>query len=171
MTHLLIAAVVRGLKAVPRMNTVWTDEGYLPYECIDVGIAVDTDRGLMSPVVRDLGGESFDGMAAKIDDMIARARQGALLPEDQKGGAITVSNAGMHHVRYMTSIIVPGQSAILGVGAVQDCFRPDATGAPVLRRELGVVLSVDHRVHTGIGALDFLKAFEQALLEPLRLLT
>jgi pyruvate dehydrogenase E2 component (dihydrolipoamide acetyltransferase) len=170
MTHLLIAAIVHGLQAVPRMNAVWTDAGILTYQTIDVGIAVHTERGLMSPVVRDLGNERFYGLMTKFDDVVARARQGDLRADDQNGAAMTISNAGMHNVHYMTSIIVPGQSAILGVGSVQDCFRPDAAGAPVLRRELGVVLSADHRVHTGVGALAFLKAFEHALLNPLHLL-
>ncbi len=171
MSHLFIAAVVHSLRAVPRMNAVWTEEGILSYDRIDVGIAVDTKRGLMSPVVRDLGGDSLYGLVSKIDDVIDRARHGALGPDDQKGGAISVSNAGMHHVHYMTSIIVPGQSSILGIGAVQDCFRPDASGVPTLRRELGVVLSADHRVHTGVGALAFLEALERALAEPLHFLT
>jgi pyruvate dehydrogenase E2 component (dihydrolipoamide acetyltransferase) len=171
MTHLLIAALARGLLTVPRMNTVWTETGLLTYDTVDIGIAVDTERGLMSPVVRDLGHDSFSSLVRKVDDVVARARQGALRAEDQKGSAITISNAGMHNVRYMTSIIVPGQAAILGVGAVQDCFRPDEAGAPKLRREMGVVLSADHRVHTGVGALAFLQAFENALLHPLQLLT
>lgn len=170
-THLLIAAIVHGLKAVPRMNSVWTEEGFLRYDQINVGIAIDTERGLMSPVVKNLGNESLNGMVRKIDDVIDRARQGALLPDDHQGAAITVSNAGMYNLRYMTSIIVPGQSAILGVGAIQNCFRPDASGAPTLRREIGVVLSADHRLHTGVSALAFLRAFERVVTEPLHLLT
>jgi pyruvate dehydrogenase E2 component (dihydrolipoamide acetyltransferase) len=88
-----------------------------------------------------------------------------------QGGAITISNAGMHDVRYMSSIIVPGQSAILGVGSVQPCFRPDDQGRPVLRREMGLVLSADHRIHTGVSALKFLNQLKAILQRPLTLLT
>jgi len=76
----------------------------------------------------------------------------------------------MHDVRYMSSIIVPGQSAILGVGSVQSCFRPDADGRPVLRRELGLVLSADHRIHTGVSALGFLNRLKSIVQRPVALL-
>lgn len=170
-THLLVAGLVHAFRAVPRMNAVWSEEGIVHYDRIDIGIAVDTERGLMSPVVKDLARDRLSGLADKVDDVIARARQGTLRPDDHAGAALTLSNAGMHRVRYMTSIIVPGQSSILGVGAVEECFRPDETGSPVLRRELGIVLSADHRVHTGVGVLEFLRAFERALHDPLQLLT
>ena len=86
------------------------------------------------------------------------------------GGAITVSNAGMHDVSYMTSIINPGQSMILGVGSVRQLFRPDDAGQPALRREMGMVLSADHRVLDGVAALQFLKRVVGALEQPLALL-
>lgn len=169
-THLLVAAMVQALRAVPRMNTVWSEDGFVQYERIDVGIAVDTERGLMSPVARDLGSGHFRDIVAKVDDVVSRARAGKVRPDDHGGGAITISNAGMHRLHYMGSIIVPGQSAILGVGSVQECFRPDAAGSPTPRRELGMVLSVDHRVHTGVGALAFLAALEKAVVDPVQLL-
>ncbi len=86
------------------------------------------------------------------------------------GGAIAVSNAGMHDVTWVTSIINPGQSAILGVGSVRSLFRPDAQGKPELRREMGVVLSADHRVHTGVEGLAFLSSLKAYLETPMRLL-
>ena len=64
-------------------------------------------------------------------------RAGRLTAPELEGGAITVSNAGMHDVTYMTSIINPGQSLILGVGSVRELFRPDAAGKPALRRGTG----------------------------------
>ena len=170
MTHLIVAAAVHGLGANPLMNRIWTDGGIRTLGEVDIGIAVDTERGLMNPVVRNLGGASFYGLVRKVDDVIARARHGALKPDDFGGGALTISNAGMHDVRYMASIIVPGQSAILGIGSVQECFRPDADGAPLLRRELGVVFSGDHRIHTGVSALAFLATLREALSAPMRLL-
>src|SRR3546814_15759457 len=87
-----------------------------------------------------------------------------------RSGATTISNAGMHDVRYVTSIISPDQSSIIGVGAVQECFRPDESGAPVLRRELGLVLSADHRLHTGVAALEFLTELRRVIAKPLALI-
>ena len=169
-THLLVAGVVEALRRVPAMNRVWTEDGMHSLPTLDVGLAVDTPRGLMSPVAHQLGGEGFFGLVRSVSAVIERARVGALRPNDLQGGAITISNAGMHDVRYMTSIIVPGQSAILGIGAVQECFRPDANGQPVLRREIGIVLSADHRIHTGVCALSFLNALKSVLQSPLALL-
>lgn len=169
-THLLVAAVVEALRRVPSMNRVWSEDGVRNLPAVDVGLAIDTPQGLMSPVVHDLAARSFFGVVRSVDEVIARARSASLRPTDFEGGAITVSNAGMHDVRYMGSIIVPGQSAILGVGSVQSCFRPDAAGRPVARRELGMVLSADHRLHTGVSALAFLGELKSILQRPLALI-
>jgi pyruvate dehydrogenase E2 component (dihydrolipoamide acetyltransferase) len=98
--------------------------------------------------------------------LVERARAMALTPADVGGGAVTVSNAGMHHVSWMSSIINPGQSAILGVGTERRLFRPDQSGAPRLAREVGVVLSCDHRVLDGVRALAFLNEVRAALEAP-----
>lgn len=169
-THLLVAALVEALRREPHMNRVWTEEGLQTLATVDVGLAVDTPHGLMSPVVRDLCAQSFFGVVRAVDEVIGRARTASLKGADVQGGAITISNAGMHDVRYMSSIIVPGQSAILGVGSVQSCFRPDAQGQPALRRELGLVLSADHRIHTGVSCLAFLNQLKSILQRPLELL-
>ena len=83
---------------------------------------------------------------------------------------MTLSNAGMHDVTWMTSIIPPGQSAILGAGSVRSVFRPDAHGRPVLAREMGLVLSCDHRVFDGVSGLALLNRIRAALRRPLNLL-
>lgn len=171
LTHLLVAAVARALQAAPHMNRVWIDDEIVSYGSIDIGLAVDTDRGLTNPIVRDLGHGSFYDLVAKIDDVIGRAREGRLKLPDMQGGAITISNAGRHDVRTMTSIIPPGQGAIIGVGSIQQCFRPDATGAPEFRQELGLVLSADHRLHTGMSALGFLEELRRVIAAPLSLVT
>ena len=169
-THLLVAAVVEALRRTPGMNRIWTEQGLVSLPTLDVGLAVDTPSGLMSPVVHDLAGQSFFDLVRSVDAVVERARNAELRGADVQGGAITISNAGMHDVHYMSSIIVPGQSAILGVGAVQSCFRPDDEGRPVLRRELGLVLSADHRIHTGVAALGFLNTLQSILQRPLALL-
>lgn len=170
-THLLVAASARALAVTRHMNRVWRDGELLEFDTIDIGLAVETTRGLTNPRVRDLAGDAFDDIVHKVDDVVARARAGLLRETDVEGGALSLSNAGMHELRYMGSIIPPGQSAILGIGAVQHCFRPGANGDPLLSRELGVVLSADHRVHTGVGALEFLSALRATLSRPESLLT
>jgi pyruvate dehydrogenase E2 component (dihydrolipoamide acetyltransferase) len=121
-------------------------------------------------VLRNVGGSSLAGIASVASCAIERAQAGRLAADDMAGGAITVSNAGMHDVTYMTSIINPGQAMILGVGSVRELFRPDAAGQPSLRREIGLVLSADHRVLDGVSALAFLKRIVGYLEQPLALL-
>ncbi|ADV00142.1 dihydrolipoamide acetyltransferase family protein [Alicycliphilus denitrificans] len=168
--HFVLAAVGRALEAMPEMNRVWTDEGILSLDSSDVGMAVNTDKGLLVPVLRGAGRQSLGDLARQAGELIGRAQAGRLGSADMHGGAITVSNAGMHDVTYMTSIINPGQSMILGVGSIREVFRPDGNGQPAIRREMGMVLSADHRVLDGVGGLKFLKLVVQALQQPMGLL-
>lgn len=169
LNHLVMAAVGRALVDVPAINVTWADDGLLHFSTSDVGMAVATERGLVAPVLRDVGHVPLAQIAQQAARAIDRARTGRLTAAEFEGGAITVSNAGMHDVTYMTSIINPGQSLILGVGSVRELFRPDAAGRPELRRELGLVLSADHRVHDAVGALAFLKRVVAHLEQPLGL--
>ena len=168
--HFIVAAVGRALAELPDANRVWTDDGLLSLAASDVGMAVNAERGLTVPVLRGVGRLPLAELARAAGSAIERAKAGALGATEMTGGAITVSNAGMFDVSYMTSIINPGQSMILGVGSVRELFRPDAQGQPALRREVGLVLSADHRVHDGVGALAFLKRVVAHLQQPLGLL-
>jgi len=169
LNHFLLAAVGRALVEEPLANSIWTDTGIMVLGRSDVGMAVHTDRGLVAPVLRDVGRLSLASVAESADRAIQFAQQGKLAPADMTGGAITVSNAGMHDVTYMASIIPPSQSMILGVGSVRAVFRPDEASRPMLRREIGLVLSADHRVLDGVRALKFLKHVVSYLEQPLKL--
>ncbi len=170
MTHLVLAAVGRALIAMPEMDRVWDDGDIVTLGRGDIGLAVNTSRGLLAPVLRGAAHLTLDRLATAATGLTGRARNGQLGEEDYQGGAISVSNAGMHNVTYMSSIIPPGQSSILGVGSVRSVFRPDDNGAPVLKRELGLVLSADHRLFDGVTALAFLNRIIAGLERPLRLL-
>lgn len=166
LTHLIVAAVARAIARHPAVNRAWQDDGFVELESVDVGVAVHTGQGLLAPVLRGADGKSIEQLATEMGALVARARAMALTPEDVGGGAVTVSNAGMHDVTWMSSIINPGQSAILGVGAERGVFRPGAGGAPRLAREVGVVLSCDHRVLDGVRGLAFLNDVRAALEAP-----
>jgi pyruvate dehydrogenase E2 component (dihydrolipoamide acetyltransferase) len=169
-THLLLAAAGRALAAEPAFGAVWTDVGARTVGGSDVGLAIDTPAGLLAPVVRDAGRLRLDDLAAAADALVAAARDGRLTPGDLEGGALTVSNLGMHRVAFVVPIINPGQAAILGVGAPRAAFRPDAQGAPALRQEIMLVLSADHRVLDGVRAARLLGAIVDLLERPLDLL-
>ena len=168
--HFFVAAVGRALRALPELNRIWTPQGALVLDGSDVGVAVHTEHGLRVPIVRDAGRLSLVNLARQANTLAERARAGRLVADDMAGGAITVSNAGMHGLTAMTSIIVPGQSMILGVGSVRELFRPDARGQPALRREIALVLSLDHRVLDGVGGAALLNQIVDGLAHPTRLL-
>jgi pyruvate dehydrogenase E2 component (dihydrolipoamide acetyltransferase) len=167
-THLLLAAAGRALLAEP--VAVWRDGGPGLPGGSDVGIAIDTANGLMAPVLREAGRLRLDDLAVATDSLIGSARAGRVAPADLEGGALTVSNLGMHRIAFVVPIINPGQSAILGVGTPRPAFRPDATGAPTLRQEIMLVLSADHRVLDGVRAARLLGAIVDLLERPLDLL-
>jgi len=170
LNHFIVAATGRALLALPELNRVWCEEGALLLERPDVGMAVHTERGLAVPVLRDAGRLALGVLARQANALVERARAGRLAADEMSGGAITVSNAGMHGLAAMASIIVTGQSMILGVGAVRELFRPDANAAPKLCREIALTLSVDHRVLDGVAGAALLAALADALAAPTRLL-
>ena len=170
LNHFFVAAVGRALRALPELNRVWTAQGVLVLDRSDVGVAVHTEHGLLAPVLRDAGRLGLANLARQANSLAERARAGRLGADEMAGGAITVSNAGMHGLAAMTSIIVPGQAMILGVGGVRELFRPDAQGQPALRREIMLTLSVDHRVLDGVSGAALLNAVVDGLAHPTRLL-
>ncbi len=169
--HVALAAMGRTLLDLPWANRVWVDGDLVTFSSTDVGIAVHTPRGLFAPVLRDAGRLGLAGVATEASRLVDKAREGRLDPDDMAGGAMTVSNAGMFNVTYLTPIINPGHSAILGVGSVRQVFRPDEGGQPALRREIGLVLACDHRVFDGVAGLEILNRIVRYFENPQDLLT
>lgn len=169
-THAILAACGRALGEDPALNRVWDDEGWLALDGTHVGLAVDTPRGLFAPVLPDAGLFAVDEVARRAGALVERARDGALTHDDMAPASLTVSNVGMHGARFLVPIVNPGQSMILGVGATEPVFRPDAQGAPRLRQEVTLVLAADHRVMDGAAAARFLNRIVQSLEQPLALL-
>lgn len=168
--HLVVAAVGRTLVDLPWANRVWSEGDLVTFESADVGIAVHTERGLFVPILREAGRSILDDVVARSETLVGKAREGKLGPDDVAAGAIAVSNAGMFNVTYLTPIISPGHSAILGVGSIRELFRPGRTGEPELRREIGLVLACDHRVLDGVAGLKILNRIIHYLENPIQLL-
>jgi pyruvate dehydrogenase E2 component (dihydrolipoamide acetyltransferase) len=156
-SHFLVAAMARAFVAIPPMNCVWAQGRLLDLDGADVGLAIEGPKGLVAPVLRNMGGLVLDEVAARVDDLVQRTRGGRLSPAELQGGAATISNVGMFGATALLPIVNPGQSSILGVGASQPVFRPDAAGRPVLRQVLDLALSCDHRVIDGALAARFLQ--------------
>jgi pyruvate dehydrogenase E2 component (dihydrolipoamide acetyltransferase) len=169
-SHCIIAAVARALASTSEINRVWTEEGLLEFTQVDVGLAVESPKGLIAPVLRDLAACCIDEVAEAATRMTDAARANRLRPEDLHGGAITISNVGMFGATGLLPIINPGQSSILGVGRNRPMFLPDERGQPRLRQVLNLALSCDHRVIDGALAARFLRKIQEGLEAPLALL-
>jgi pyruvate dehydrogenase E2 component (dihydrolipoamide acetyltransferase) len=169
-THFLVAALGRALAAVPEFDAVWREESVQQVGTTDVGVVVSTGRGLIIPVVREAGRQPLGPVAQAANGLIERARSGSLAAADIGRAAVSVSNVGSRRVSGLIPIIDVGQAAILGVGAPSPIFRPDEHGQPVLRQELGLYLSCDHRVSDGLVAARFLETVVELLERPLSLL-
>jgi pyruvate dehydrogenase E2 component (dihydrolipoamide acetyltransferase) len=125
--------------------------------------------GLLAPVVQHAGGLGLTALAARINDLSARARAGALTPDEVRGGTFTISNLGMYPVDHFTAIINPPEVAILAVGRAQ--MQPVWNGVAFEpQRRLQATLSADHRAVDGATAAAFLAEFKRLLEEPARLL-
>jgi len=121
-------------------------------------------------MIRDAGRRRLREIAADATALAERARTGRLTPADVGGGAAAISNVGMFGVTSLTPIISPPQAMMLGVGGERRVLRPDAAGAPALRRELTLTLACDHRVIDGAEAARFLAALVAVLQHPASLL-
>lgn len=167
---MVLKAVGRALLTVPRANRIWDHDAHIAFALPDVGMVVNGEDGLFIPILRDVGRLPLDRLAGDSAAAAAKAREGRLSAADMTGGAISVSNLGMFGAKALTPIISPPQSAILGVGTVEQVFRPNSKGKPVLRREMTLTLSCDHRVYDGVLAARLLQAIVGALEAPHSLL-
>jgi pyruvate dehydrogenase E2 component (dihydrolipoamide acetyltransferase) len=169
--HLMLLATGRALQENAVFNVVWDNEEIVTLPGSDVGFAVDTPKGLFAPVLRKVGRKRLDELALEANDLAEMARAGNLRPEDLSGGAVTVSNVGMHGASWLVPIVNPGQSSIIGVGAAKPQFRPDHSGSPTLRQLVSLVLSGDHRVLDGVKGAQFLNAIVCLLEHPSELMS
>ncbi|UVE16140.1 2-oxo acid dehydrogenase subunit E2 [Pseudomonas sp. LS44] len=165
----IIKAVAAALEEVPAMNVSWTDSALRRYQRADIAVAVATDNGLITPVVRDVGSKSLSRIGSEVAELAGRARSGRLAPADYQGGSFTISNLGMYGVEEFSAIINPPHAAILAVGATS--LRPVVEdGALVVAPLMTVTLSVDHRAVDGALAAQWLAAFKRIIENPLAIL-
>lgn len=166
---LIVKAVAVTLQAMPEMNVSWTDEALLQYHDVDISVAVSTDAGLITPVVRNANNLSLSALSQNVRQLAERARDGKLQPNEYQGGSFTISNLGMYGVQNFAAIINPPQAAILAVGAAER--RVIAEGDDmVIAHMLSMTLSVDHRAIDGALAARWLARFKETLEAPLSIL-
>ena len=159
----------RALQEQPNMNARLANNQIelLPY--INVGVAVDTDRGLLVPVVRDVQIKGLTHIAADFRALMKRAREGQSLPDDLSGGTFTITNLGMFDIDAFTPIINLPECAILGVGRIVE--KPVVrNGQITVSKMMALSLTFDHRLNDGAPAARFLQRIKQLIEQPYLLL-
>ena len=166
---LLGLMVARALHEYAYMNARLSGDEIQRLDHVNVGMAVDTERGLLVPVIRDADRLGLRAFGQQFRDMVGRARVGRSLPDDLSGGTFTITNLGMFDVDLFTPIINLPEAAILGVGRIQ--------AKPVVREDQVVVaqmmtlsLAFDHRLVDGAPAARFLQRIKQLVENPYLLL-
>ncbi len=162
---IVIKAAALALEKVPAANASYTDSAILLYDRVDIAVAVATDNGLITPIIKDAANKGLAEISSEMKDLAGRARQGKLKPEEFQGGTFSVSNLGMFGIKAFDAVINPPQGCILAVGA--------GSQQPVVRNgELAVAtvmsstLSVDHRVVDGAVGAEFLAAYKVIIENP-----
>jgi pyruvate dehydrogenase E2 component (dihydrolipoamide acetyltransferase) len=159
-------AAAEALRAYPIINSSIDGDTivYPPQE--NISIAVDTERGLLTPVIRDAGSLDLAGLAGQIADLAARTRDNKLKPDELAGGTFTLTNTGSRGALFDTPIVFLPQSAILGTGIVTKkpvVVSVDGLDAIAIRSTVYLALSYDHRIVDGADAARFLVAVKQRL--------
>ncbi|MBA7528244.1 Dihydrolipoyllysine-residue acetyltransferase component of pyruvate dehydrogenase complex [subsurface metagenome] len=146
----IIKALILTFKKFPEFNAIFEEENYKFIKEININLAVATDRGLMVPVLKDLGGKDIFGIAKLRREIIDKALKGKLQPEDFEDGTFTITNLGLQGIEYFNPIINPPQVAILGIGQSE-------------KMSLPLSLSMDHRIIDGAKGADFLQLLSKEL--------
>ena len=166
---LVVKAVGRAHTLVPDLNVIWTGDAIRHFSQVDIAVAVATENGLVTPVVRGVDRLSLHQLVTATQDLIARAKDKKLQQSELEGGTISVTNLGMFGTEEFAGIINPPQAAILAVGAArQEPVVVD--NALAVATVMHVTLSVDHRPVDGATAAQWMRVFIELLENPARIL-
>jgi len=163
-TDFILRAAAVALREHPLINSIIEGERIVLRAEINIGIAVALDAGLIVPVVRSADELGVRQIAAAVRDLADRARKGSLTPDEYAGGTFTLTNLGMYGITEFTPLINVPESAILGVGTIEESFRTGAGGVIESRKVMSLCLTHDHRHIDGAPAAAFLGRIK-ALLE------
>ena len=165
----VVRAVAVALREVPQANVSWTDTAMRQYDQADIAVAVSTESGLLTPIVRNADQKTLSSISAEIAELAVRARAGKLRPEEYQGGSFSVSNLGMFGVDEFAAIINPPQAMILAIGATKQVPVVE-NGGLMIGSMMRVTLSADHRAIDGALAAQWLAAFRRLIEVPLSML-
>jgi pyruvate dehydrogenase E2 component (dihydrolipoamide acetyltransferase) len=164
-TDIIAKLTALALEKHPLLNARWNGDKIVVSTTINIGIAVDTDAGLMVPVIRDVPRQTLRQLAARAHDLIERARRGALRAAEMQGGTFTVTNLGPMGIEMFTPLINLPECAILGLGRIQKQVVVDDSQF-VARDRMTLSLTFDHRIVDGAPAARFLQSLTVLIENP-----
>jgi pyruvate dehydrogenase E2 component (dihydrolipoamide acetyltransferase) len=166
---IVVLAVAKAFIDVPAANVTWGETVIYQHSTVDISIAVSTEGGLVTPVLRNAANLSLTELSAEIKDLAERGRNKKLQQHEIEGGSFAISNLGMFGTDEFAAIINPPQAGILAVGAAKE--RPIIENGQVkVASVMTVTLSADHRVLDGALAAEWLAAFVKRIENPASLL-
>jgi pyruvate dehydrogenase E2 component (dihydrolipoamide acetyltransferase) len=166
---MVIKACAKALRDHPECNASWTEDEMIQYGAVDISVAVATDRGLITPIVRNADLKGLAQIASEMKDLAARAKIGKLKLDEFQGGGFTISNLGMFGINSFSAIINPPQAMILAVGMGEE--RAVARkGQVVVRSMMSCTLAVDHRVVDGAMGAQYLQTLRAYIEQPAAML-
>jgi pyruvate dehydrogenase E2 component (dihydrolipoamide acetyltransferase) len=166
---MMIKACAKALRDHPECNASWTEDETIQYGAVDISVAVATDRGLITPIVRNADMKGLAQIASEMKDLAARAKTGKLKLEEFQGGGFTISNLGMFGIQSFAAIINPPQAMILAVGMGEE-RAVVRKGQVVVRNMMSCTLAVDHRVVDGAMGAQFLQTLRAYVEQPASML-
>ena len=165
---LTVAAVARALAEVPECNATWGEEAITRFGSVDIGVAVALEDGLITPVLRNANNKSLETLSTETRDLVARARNRKLQPQDYSGAGFSISNLGMMDIEHFTALLNPPGAGILAVGALQQ--EPVVVdGALAVGWRMRVTMTCDHRVIDGALGARFLQVVRKYIENPILL--
>ena len=161
-TVIIIKAVARALQEHPLLNSLVEDNQVKLIKNVNIGVAVALEEGLAVPVIHDADKKSLADIALDLDRLGQRARAKRLSAQEMSGGTFSITNLGTYGIGYFTPLINPPESAILGVGAIEE--KPVArNGEVVVRPMIALGLTMDHRSVDGVPAAKFFYRLKELL--------
>ncbi|BDU60662.1 dihydrolipoyllysine-residue acetyltransferase component of pyruvate dehydrogenase complex [Candidatus Rickettsia kotlanii] len=161
----IILAAAKALQEVPNANASWGEDAIEYYNNVDISVAVAIENGLVTPIVKNANQKNILELSREMKELIKKAKDNKLTPEEFQGGGFTISNLGMYGIKNFNAIINPPQSCIMGVGA--------STKRAIVKNDqitiatiMDVTLSADHRVVDGAIGAEFLAAFKKFIERP-----
>ena len=165
-----LKASEKALQEFPEVNAFVDGTDIIYNNYYDIGVALSSDRGLITPVVRDVDRKGFAEIEREILDFIQRAKQRRIMPDELSGGTFTISNGGVFGSLLSTPIPNPPQTAVLGMHAIQKRPVVDENDAVVVRPMMYVALTYDHRILDGKDAIGFLRKIKLLIEDPYQMM-